>query len=38
MDFSDATLLQLLRETLGSKVELIDAVVANRHDNHHQST
>jgi fructosamine-3-kinase len=29
-----ALLLQLLRETLGSKVELIDAVVANRHDDY----
>jgi fructosamine-3-kinase len=27
-------LLQLLRETLGSKVELVDAVVTNRHDDY----
>src|SRR5260221_8265872 len=27
-------LLQLLRETLGSKVELVDSVVTNRHDDY----
>jgi fructosamine-3-kinase len=29
-----ALLLQLLRQTLGSKVELVDAVVTNRHDDY----